>query len=78
MESIIQKAIEGGYENVNFEHASKYFHVCNPLFWKSLSKACEWKYDVLTNVRETFFAHNFNRNLGWNKSVEWLENLIKE
>lgn len=55
METIIKKAIEGGYINIKGytepqqEYLKKVFNeqmyqvVCDPLFWQSLGKACGWE-----------------------------------
>jgi len=51
METIIKKAIEGGYEtdyfNFDFHHGPAkelaiYKSICDPLFWQALGKACGW------------------------------------
>lgn len=62
MESIIQKAIDGGYENkihdIELMHHARFSNikhlgkcektvvVCDPLFWQALGKACEWESDI--------------------------------
>lgn len=48
MESIIQKAIEGGYKEYISTIAGRYIKtveetVLNPLFWQALGKACGWE-----------------------------------
>jgi hypothetical protein len=53
MESIIKKAIEGGYRDHfycgNFDmYESEGSHceygvICDPFFWESLAKVCSWK-----------------------------------
>lgn len=49
MEIIIKKAIEGGWKNENFPNLDPQYMgdmyriiVCDPLFWQSLGKTCEW------------------------------------
>jgi hypothetical protein len=56
METIIKKAIEGGYQplQIDEEHgiSKEYvqvFCLMTPAFWKSLGNACGWKYIAYKN-----------------------------
>lgn len=46
METIIKKAIEGGYPDERYGEEDT--AVLDPLFWKALSKACGWAENMYT------------------------------
>lgn len=86
MESIIKKAIEGGYkkeryyfdENGNFDDEPYEVVLMKSSFWQALGKACGWDKEYENkwmDVAHEFYAHNLVE--GWNKAVEWLEELVK-
>ena len=90
MENIIKKAIEGGWVNVKgateeqikvvleVELKNPYRIVCDHLFWQALGKACRWNWLDKRNWK--YFAihfHEINLTQGWDKAVEYLEDLIK-
>lgn len=93
MNEIIQKAIEGGYENSWKENANIQIYsgqalsanvekcILDPLFWQALGKACGWKENKNIYFNEWFInAETFYRiNLakGWGRAVEYLSELVK-
>ncbi len=95
MENIIKKAILGGYAKPRTgwetsEEADDALVITDPLFWKSLGRACEWGdtgvslYSVYTGksipvpfwqmYAENFFTINLTK--GRYEAVEYLANLI--
>lgn len=88
MESIIKKAIEGGYDQKlrtdNIPHIECVF---DPLFWQSIGKACT--YDVKEENNHAKWSHKdswkhyairfheINLTEGWNSAVEYLLEVIK-
>lgn len=104
MESIIKKAIEGGYipKYVNWyedECLNGRLSVCDPLFWKSLGKAYGWAsicsqcgkaekpHEYLHIYRPSRLEevcvdkalrfHEINLTEGWEKAVEYLQEVTK-
>lgn len=88
MENIIKKAIEGGYvclqgefwDKNDFNHA-----LLDKNFWQSLGKSCGWKdgqhphsgtTGYILWVDYALFFHKKNLMEGWDKAVEWLEELV--
>lgn len=83
MESIIKKAVEGGfvYDDVSDEAV-----VCDPLFWQSLGKACGWDehfssgvhlIDIEAWLYQAERFHEINLTEGWEKAINYLTEIIK-
>lgn len=58
--------------------------VCDPIFWQSLGKACGWEEAHKENnfskaewVYQGRMFHEINLTEGWNRAVEYLNELIK-
>lgn len=93
MESIIKKAIKGGFGRsrwiVNGEEG-QYLSigherdvVCDPLFWKTLGLwelgarvQLKRKHNPIT-IHQAMRFHELNLTKGWNKAVEYLQELTK-
>lgn len=93
MKKIIKKAIEGGYKKAPLRQSEwviGFYKDCvlDPLFWQALGKACGWgnkrTYNQADQLEvESYWKmyalrfHEINLTEGWDKAVEYLENLIK-
>lgn len=92
METIVQKALDGGYKTrdarVAINHELLPEMVIDALFWQALGKACGWpKKDHLIHVNEgkvvhnwleeALFFHEMNLNEGWDAAIKFLEDQIK-
>lgn len=59
--------------------------VCDPSFWQALGKACPFKFirvgnpvdGYKTDYREALEFHRINLTEGWDKAVEYLNQIIK-
>jgi hypothetical protein len=89
MENIIKKAIDGGFREGNNAYFSVEEIVLMRTFWQSLGKACGWgnAKDIYTGEikivntsvwkNNALKFHEINLTQGWDKAVEYLEDLIK-
>jgi len=83
MENIIKKAIEGGYTWEVRGTVTRSEAILDQLFWQALGKACGWSefYREETGYSEWLHNaikfHEINLTQGWDKAVEYLEDLIK-
>lgn len=87
MEHIIQKAIEGGYEET--EHITDerdWYVLMRPEFWKALQKSSKWEpvrfppQTAWSDKAWLLHAQNFhhiNLTEGWDAAITYLTNLIK-
>ncbi len=80
METIIKKAIEGGYVH-NYDLPGKLM-LLDPLFWQALGKACGWnphkKISDVDWIDHALRFHKINLTQGWDKAVEYLADLINK
>jgi len=79
--------IDGRFYIHFFENESDMFSyntfqiLCDPFFWQCLGKACGWyTFPEEKSPRWQITAlrfHEINLTEGWDKAVEWLNDLIK-
>lgn len=89
METIIKRAIEGGYIPKPFTA----YDVLDPLFWQSLVKACGWTccgvwngigvrpkgHETCSNpfIRRALRFHEINLTEGWDAAITYLTEITK-
>lgn len=86
METVIKKAIEGGYFPAeswiggNDPDTGDYFMDSN--FWQALGRACGWEEKNISQHSEAWYQnaitfHQYNLTQGFDKAVEYLKELTK-